>query len=182
MDRKKQKWFAERKHRTICWLSIDGIREAHNRSRCDSFDKIPLDYFIKTWPNQDCQMTLHSSNIDSFVEGVKFLESKGFTIQGAFAQGIEWITEGTLHIFERELVKLVEYYLENPERKVIDLLNVNFAALAAPFKDKDSRTCGAGKELCSYNVDGRRYPCCSLTPVSTGDSSDMYVEKKCRRF
>lgn len=182
MDKEKQKWFAERKHRAICGLSIDGIREAHNRSRFNSFDQIPIDYFVKTWPDQDCRMTLHSSNIDNFAEGVEFLESKGFTIQGAFAQGIEWITEDTLHIFERELTKLVKYYLEHPEKKVIDLLNVNFAALAAPIKDKDSQSCGAGKELCSYNIDGKRYPCHSLTPVSTGDSAEMYTDKTAEDF
>ena len=176
MDENKQKWFASRKHRVICGLSIDGIRTAHNKSRSNSFDLIPIDYFHRIWPQQDCRMTLHTSNIRDFAAGVKFLEEKGFSIQVAFAQGIEWVTPDIINIFKCELHKLVDYYLKNTDKQVIDLLKVNFSALAVPLKDKDQPFCGAGQELCSYNIDGKCYPCHTLTPISVGSNLEMFKD------
>ena len=182
MNQEKQKWFASRKHRVICGLSIDGIREAHNRSRSNSFDLIPIDFFHENWPQQDCRMTIHTSNIKDFSEGVKFLEEKGFTIQVAFAQGFNWVTPEIVKIFKCELHKLVDYYLLNTDKQVLDLLKVNFSVLAVPLKDKNQPFCGAGQELCSYNIDGQYYPCHTLTPISVGKNLDTFANMTVKDF
>ena len=171
-------WLQARKERIVCGLSIDGIREAHNKSRSNSFDMIDLDFFAKTWPTQVCRMTLHSSNIEHFAQGVIFLTEQGFNVAAAFAQGGTcWVCDEVFTIFQNELIKLREYYIQHPEKKLVDMLDVNFGALAVPMRNRDRRWCGAGGTLSSYDLSGRRYPCHTFAPVSIGKRAEEYVEK-----
>lgn len=180
MNEEKQAWFSapERHGRIICGLSIDGVKAAQDRARSRSFDLIPIDFFAKTWPEQSCRITIHSTNIEYLSESVRFLHERGFSIQAAFAQCDEpWVTSDILCIFKRELQKIVEFYLERPDLPLMDMLSVNFSALAAPVINKDQPHCGAGKELASYGIDGSCYPCHTFSSVSIGERARDFIGK-----
>ncbi len=175
LTEERKAWLESRKHRVVCGLSVDGVREAHNKSRSQSFDLIDLDFFARVWPKQACRMTLHSSNIEHFAESVIFLMERGFPVSAAFAQGLDWITDEVLAVFSHELVRLTEYYLQHPEAKLVDLLDVDFRRTAVDLKDRDQHWCGAGSSLSSYDSSGRCFPCHTFASVSAGEDAERYA-------
>lgn len=177
LNEEKKEWFKYHKQNVICGLSIDGVRDAHNCGRSNSFDDIDIDFFVNTWPTQSCRITIHPCNIGHLTNSVIFLEEKGFTISTAFAQGVNWCDDDYISIFQSELEKLLVYYIKNTNKKIIDLLDVDFRLIATPLKDKNKVYCGAGKELFSYGINGKRYPCHLFTPLVIGKAAEEFEEK-----
>lgn len=164
-----QNWLAENKCFIGCGLSLDGTKEMHDINRDNSFDLIDLDFFVKTYPLQPIKMTISKETLPSLFEGVKFCHEKGFLVNCNLAYGIDWSDECNCVVLERELKKLIDYYIENPQIKPCSILDSDIKVAAYDTNTVTTRKwCGAGTHMHTYDVDGEVYPCQFFTPLSAG--------------
>jgi hypothetical protein len=147
-----------RKNKDKIWLglSIDGTKEMHNKNRCNSFDLIDIPFFLENWPEQPVKMTIDSGTLSHFAEGVIFLHKLGFKVAANLAYGIDWSNQTNESILERELYKLVYFYLSNPNIEPIMLLNLPLYNL---LSDNIEKYCGANTEMEAFDINGRKFPC-----------------------
>jgi len=163
-----QEWLKEHTGCFVCGLSIDGTRKMHNINRCNSYDEIDLDFFHEVYPEQDVKMTISKETLPDLAEGVIDLHRHGFLVSCNLAYGIDWSDSENTSVLKRELNKLINYYLENPNVKPCSILDIGLNNVNA-YEDKCIRQCGAGIEMRSYDVNGVKYPCQFFMPLSIGN-------------
>lgn len=163
-----KKWFSDHRDDFILGLSLDGDRESHNMNRSNSFDKIDTSFFLKNWPNQGVKMTLSTYSLSHLAENIKFIYSLGFkSIRGVnLAEGdFEWTNEKYLRMLIPQLSELVEFYLENEEINLDQLFDKQIEQCEAKERQK-KKWCGIGTGCPFFDVDGKRYPCSFITPMT----------------
>ena len=129
-----QDWLKNHK-RFICGLSLDGNKLMQDINRSNSFDQIDIDFFIKQYPQQAIKMTVSQDTLPFLFDGIVYAHSKGFKVNCNLAFGIDWSDKNNVAILERELNKIIEYYLRNPEIEPCSMLNVPIEHLGTQ-KDK----------------------------------------------
>lgn len=164
-----KQWLQERSDIFVCGLSLDGSKRMHDINRSGSFDKIDVDFFAKTWPKQAFKMTVSAETLPYLAEGIIYMHEKGYNFTSNLAFGIDWDSVENVEILERELLKLMDYYLENPTIEPCQFLRVPIHMIASAAPDEPFRQCGAGEEMFSYDVDGVAYPCQFFMPVTLGE-------------
>ncbi|MBF0235601.1 MAG: hypothetical protein HQK65_21575 [Desulfamplus sp.] len=161
-----KKWL-ENQSNFYCGLSFDGTPEMQNINRSNSSTKIDLAFFKRYYPDQEIKMTISKYTLDHIYEGVLYLERLGFNVSCNLAYGIDWSDETYSQILERELMKLIDYYLNNPQITPCRILKSNIDQLVSR-QDKTFPYCGAGTALVAYDIDGKSYPCQLFMPISCG--------------
>lgn len=166
-----------RNHRCfICGLSLDGTREMHNINRSNSYDKIDLDFFKELYPEQDVKMTISKETLPNLAEGVIELHKKGFLVACNLAYQIDWSADENVTLLDRELHKLIDYYLDNPQIKPCSMLEMSFNNIVT-CQDEAIKFCGAGTTMRSYDVDGEFYTCQFFMPLSIGKDKAENAKK-----
>jgi len=162
-----QEWLRDNKDIFTCGLSIDGTREMHNANRSNSYDMIDWPFFAELYPEQEIKMTISEATLPSLYKGVVDLHTKGFRVSCNLAYGIDWSQAKNIEMLDRELKKLVEYYVENPDVEPCSMLNMDISRVG--IRDNETTAyCGAGLHMRTYDVDGQLYPCQYFTPLSVG--------------
>lgn len=164
---KIQDWLRAHQSCVICGLSLDGTREMHNRNRCNSYDDIDLNFFLEMYPDQDVKMTVSKESLSDLAEGVLDLHQKGFLVSCNLAYEIDWSDAENSRILDRELHKLIDFYLSHPEIEPCSMLEMGISNVGLEQADA-FRYCGAGYSMRSYDVDGSVYPCQFFMPLSVG--------------
>lgn len=164
-----QDWLKERPY-FVCGLSFDGNAKMQNANRSNSFDMVDLDFFKTQYPEQQIKMTVSDKSLSDLFEGVKFLHEQGFRITCNLAYGIDWSDELNKSILERELMKLIKYYIEHPEIEPCSLLETDIKQIGYNDKTPNEvrKWCGAGTQMHTYDVYGNKYPCHFFAPLSVG--------------
>ena len=165
-----KEWLKERKDYFICGLSYDGNSKMQDINRCGSSKDIDLDFFKETYPEQGIKMTVSGESLNELADGIIFLHEKGFQIACNLAYDIEWHEAEFKNILQRELLKLIDYYLQNPEITPCSMLGGSISEVAVSQKNKKYvRWCGAGLGARTYYIDGTSYPCQFFMPLSVGE-------------
>ena len=162
-----QEWLKEHACCVVCGLSLDGTREMHNMNRSQSYDRIDLDFFLNQYPQQDVKMTVSNGTLPRLADGVIDLHEKGFLVSCNLAYEIDWSAPENIDVLSRELNKLVEYYLAHPDIEPCSMLGMGISYVD-PTNKLAVRYCGAGKDMKTYDVDGKDYPCQYFMPLSVG--------------
>ncbi len=116
-------------------------------------------------------MTIYGETIPYVADSIIALEEMGifFSANVVFEDiwGDEENKKKLLGIYKEQLLRLVDYYLENPHLEPVKPLLGR--ALSSIGQDKgksndgagrnDARFCGAGHDMVMVDVDGQRYPC-----------------------
>ena len=166
---KVKEWLREHPY-FVCGLSYDGTASMQDMNRTNSSSKIDLDFFREMYPEQEVKMTISRESLPTLSEGVIFLHTKGFNIACNLAYGIDWSDEKNKETLERELMKLIDYYLQNPEIKPCTLLDTPISSISYTHdSNKYVRYCGAGVSTAAYHIDGTEYPCQFFMPLSVGE-------------
>lgn len=171
-----KEWLTENKDRVWCALSLDGNKLMHDINRCDSFDLIDIDFFLKSWPTQDLKMTISQETLPYLSDGIIYLHEKNFCFTANLAYNIDWSNPDNEKIIERELMKLIDYYIANPSVQPCSLFTIPIFKIAIENSTETLRQCGAGLDLISYDVDGKAYPCQFFMPLSAGDKAKTIEE------
>lgn len=154
----------------ICGLSYDGTPEMNDMNRTNSSNLIDLNFFKNQYPNQPIKMTISEKTLSTLAEGVIYLHNRGFSVSCNLAYGLDWSDEINVVNLERELMKLIDYYLKKPDIEPCSLLNMSISNVALmQKKHKFMRYCGAGVSNAAYHIDGTVYPCQFFTPLSVGE-------------
>ena len=162
---KIKEWVFNNQETVKVALSADGTPEMHNVNRSDSYQRIDFDFFAKT--NSVVKMTVSAKTLPKLAEGIVYLHKLGFKVVRAnLAFGIDWSNDDNLSIFAEELRKLTEFYIDNPQIRPSDILDLPIENINPQSRSYASRHCGAGVELVAYEIDGTAYPCHTFAPVS----------------
>lgn len=173
-----KKWFEDNRDAIWVGLSLDGTPEMHNKNRSNSFKEIDLDFFLRCWPAQPVKMTVSKETLPDLAKGVQFLHEKGFMIAGNLAFGLDWKKEDYA-LYHREMIKLADYYLANPEIRHSLFFADNIHTLHTYEKEPDYRWCAAGKSMCCYDMSGVEYACHVFMP-SVQEDTPVTIEKKAK--
>lgn len=161
-------WFRERKDHFVLGLSLDGAKETHDYNRSNSFDKIDIPFFVKTWPNQGPKMTISEKSIESLADNILFLHRQGFKyINGVnLAEGdFDWADERLIQTLANQLSELVDFYSQNTH-VILDQMMGRPIEYCASQQRKPKKVCGVGNNTIFYDVDGKKYPCSYITPMT----------------
>ena len=172
-----KEWLRTHSEIFVCGLSLDGTKRMHDMNRSNSFDKIDVDFFAKTWPNQAMKMTVSAETLPYISEGIIFMHEHGYRFTCNLAYDIDWSNPDNASLLERELMKLVDYYMAHPDVAPCQLLNVPIQMITSADPRQSFRQCGAGEEMFSYDVDGVAYPCQFFMPVTLGEERAKEAKK-----
>lgn len=165
---KIKEWLENNQDTVKVALSADGTPEMHNLNRSNSYDKIDFDFFANT--NSVVKMTVSGETLPHLSEGIIFLHKLGFEVVRAnLAFGIDWSDDNNVFIFASELNKLADFYIDNPQFRPSDILDLPIENINPQSRKYYSRHCGAGVELVAYEIDGTAYPCHTFAPVSVSN-------------
>lgn len=167
LDDSKKDWLVEHRDDFVCGLSYDGNEWMQDVNRCGSSKLIDLEFFNEYYPFQTVKMTVSTETLPKLSDGIIYLEQKGFEVACNLAYGIDWENEENSVYLQRELSKLIDYYLENPNIVPCSLLNKDITGVTLN-KGVKRRFCGAKHNVVAYDVDGREYPCQLFMPLSVG--------------
>ncbi len=174
-----QDWLLENRDIFQIALSLDGTKEMHDLNRSNSYDLIPIHFFANKFQYLSVKATISPKTIYSLADGVINLHNLGFkNISCNLAVGVDWSSEEYTKILNRELYKLIEYYLENPTLKPCNLLEYQIENAVHPNNGKAIKFCGAGTRTKVYDIDGKVYPCQYFLPLTIGDKAKEPINIK----
>lgn len=162
-----KRWFTENKESFWLGLSLDGDRKTHNYNRSNSFDKIDIDFFKRNWQSQTIKMTLSEYSLKHLAHDIKFLHTLGFPISGVNeAEGdFDFDKDEYIKTLSVQLKELSDFYTENDNLELNQMLNKRLSLCEAKNRER-KKWCGIGDGTVFFDVDGKRYPCSFITPMS----------------
>jgi radical SAM protein with 4Fe4S-binding SPASM domain len=165
LDDDKKQWLAAHKDRIHLIMSVDGKDDVQECNRgCHSSD-LPIEFVLKTMPKRFLSMTASRQSLPRFADDLIYFYEQGYRVEGKPAQGIDW-QEGDGKIYEVQLARIANYYLEHPEVTPTFLFkDASFIQLlGSEPNEKYAKMCDAGVTFVAYDVDGKRYPCHHFIP------------------
>ncbi|SHO47769.1 radical SAM protein [Anaerocolumna xylanovorans] len=171
-----KQWLYDRKENINCGISLDGTKSMHDYNRCNSFDDIDLEFFAQTWKNQKAKMTVSQKSLNNLSDGVIFLHTSGFRVACNLAFGIDWSDSSLVEVLKRELLILVNYYLENPDVEPCGMLSLPINLINDVDKSTVKKWCGVGTRIHTYDIDGKCYPCQFFLPLAVGEEKARDAE------
>ena len=108
-------------------------------------------------------MTVSPVSLPLLADGIICLHRKGFRISANLALGIDW-DMGLVDEFGRQLDRLADFYLENPEYGPATILDMKLHGVL----DEESvpkKSCGTHDCMITFDTDGEAYPCHAFTPL-----------------
>lgn len=189
-----QEWFRENAHRFNLGLSLDGNKMMHDLNRSNSYDKIDFDFFLKTYPHQPVKMTISPITLPSLFDGIQDIYNKGFDVSANLAYGMYWDSQSLKKAYQKELSRLVDWYICHPQKKVVNLLSDRGLkyigkCISDHKKQKHRKWCGTGENMKCYSVEGYASPCQFFNPSSNSyysrellsslDFSKVIIDEEC---
>lgn len=173
-----KKWLEKHSKVFNLGLSLDGTKEMHDINRNNSFDKIDLQFFKRLWPEQPVKMTISPLTIDKTAEGIIFLINQGFHVSANLAYGCEWDKEELKKKYAKELIKLADFFISNPDICLPKrLFNKNLELIGKYVinnrQQRHVKWCGTGEFMVCYSPEGNKYPCQMFMPSSGNGNQEI---------
>lgn len=167
-----QKWIRYNRNRICICMSVDGDSEMQLRNRGVKEDKLPLEFIKEMFPAQPFKMTISNSTLKDYAYGFLCLIKRGFKVDARLASEEEW-SSNAYQVYRKELTKIANFYLKNPEFEPCQLFLKVFPAI----DEKVDRYCGAGTHMIAYDYDGKKYPCHMFTRIVQGEYSIEFFKE-----
>ncbi len=164
-------WLREHKTSINLGASYDGTVKMQSTNRGTDKYKLDLEFFRELWPHQSLHMTISKETLPTLAEGVLDMQEKGYKVDAALAQDVDWTIEDA-QTYREQLCILKDAYLKNTALTPFNRLTgfVDVYDLLADEKVQ-VKWCGAGKYMATYDIDGQKYGCHMFTPVVCGDKA-----------
>lgn len=163
-------WLKNNKNIIDVGLSLDGTPAMHNDNRSNSFDKIDIDFFVENFGYHPVKMTISPNTLRNMSEGVIYLHELGFKVNCNLAFGVDWSNPDYKGILSEELMKLIDYYMNNSDIQPCSMLNAEIKHLGYENDDEFSiKWCGTSTNMHTYDVNGDKYHCQYFLPNSIGE-------------
>jgi radical SAM protein with 4Fe4S-binding SPASM domain len=110
-------------------------------------------------------MTASRQSLPRFADELIRFHEQGYQVIAKPAQGEDW-QEGDGKLYEAQLARVADYYLEHPEVTPTYLFReMSFLRLLTDEpREKYAKMCAAAVKIVAYDVDGRLYPCHPFLP------------------
>lgn len=171
-----REWFTTHRDLFSVGLSFDGLAGVNEINRTT----LPIDvrYFIETWPDRRVAVVLFRDSIQHLSENVRHMNNERIPFTVVFGDGFEW-TEKDVQIYEDEMGKLINDYLDLPEEAVQSgLFSLNLLNYYPPNKLYEIPFCGAVDNIVNYDYNGEPYICHIFAPATLGqEKADLAREK-----
>ena len=169
-------WLREHKNTINLGASYDGNTQMQSTNRGTDKHNIDLAFFKELWPHQSSSMTISKETLPTLAEGVLDMQKKGYELDAALAQGVDWTIDDAL-IYREQLLILKDAYLKNPVLTPFNRLTRFVAVTDASDREKiQEKFCGTGKQMATYDVDGKKYGCHMFTPLVCGKDKSFLVD------
>jgi len=175
VDDTNKKWLQAHRGLFHVILSYDGDFKMQRRNRHTEQNQIDVQFFIDTWPDYSCHMTISKETLATLAHGVLELQRAGGTLDAAVAQGVDWTAEDA-NTYKEQLAILTDAYLQDETLKPINLLSTGLFGIAVDQQNQ-RKYCGTGTSMKTYDVDGRAYPCHMFSPIVCGTEKALEIEK-----
>lgn len=171
LDDKRKEWFKEHSTSISLGASYDGTGNMQSKNRGTDKYRIDLDFFHETWPFESFQMTISKDTLPNLAEGVLFVQRKGYELNAALAQGIEWTIEDA-KLYREQLSILKDTYLKDLSLTPLNRLT-RFVDVFddPPSEKKQIHGCGSGHNMVTYDINGKIYGCHMFSTVVLGDNA-----------
>lgn len=171
-NEERKKWFEAHRHTVVVGISYDGTPEMQNTNRKTDEYSVDKEWFHRTWPFQSFHMTISKETLPHLAEGILEIQRKGYSLEAALAQGVEW-DEHDAALFEEQLRILGEAYLNETELQPTSLLTAHqYIKTTSEMRLlPQTRWCGSGGAMITYDVDGKTYGCHMFSRVVLGDKA-----------
>jgi sulfatase maturation enzyme AslB (radical SAM superfamily) len=179
LDLEMKEWFAAHKNCFVLGLSLDGQKDTHDYNRSNSFDRIDIDFFRRHYPEQGIKMTLSEYSLSHLAENIKYCHSLGFPEIGGvnLAEGdFNWDSDEFIDVIITQLSDLVEFYVENDSLKLNQMFDKKLSMCDVKNSNVD-KWCGIGTSTVFFDIDGRKYPCPFVTPMTFNKSALASIMK-----
>lgn len=163
-----QSWLVRNLDIVKIGLSLDGDRITHNFCRDNSFDDIDLDFYRNHYAKQGVKMTVSPNTLPHLYDSVVFCHDIGLYSDCSLATGVDWSDAENVDILERELDRLIEFYMSHLDLKACSMLGRSVMSISNRGAERVTH-CGAGQSTCAYDVNGVRYPCQYFMPLAIGE-------------
>ena len=159
-------------------VSIDGIKEIHNRNRCNSYDKVKenveklinrhLGYLV------EARMTILPEDVNELLNSIKSIVDMGIVnIAPVPVTDVFWSAEQLMNLYKNLNIVwdwLFDIYNDNENKKNITIKFIEDYienVLMIPLNDYQTKVCSAGTfTSCSIGVNGDILPCHQRHAVS----------------
>lgn len=165
LDEKKREWFKKHKEDFVLVMSVDGDSAMQMKNRGCSLEKLPIEFAHELWPDQPFKMTISSNTLPYLADAVITFCKKGYLIESRLAQGEIW-KKGDEAIYKKELIKIAEFYLQNPQYTPSSLFTRYYGDVL--YDKAPMKFCGTGTNMVAYDIEGKKYPCHMFSPIVLG--------------
>ena len=164
-------WLRKHKDTINLGASYDGNSKMQFINRGTEKYNIDLAFFKELWPHQPLHMTISKETLPTLAKGVLDIQNKGYKVEAALAEGVDWMTEDAL-MYREQLCILKDAYLKNTALTPLNRLSRFVSVSNLPVAEKvQRRWCGTGKYMATYDIDGKKYGCHMFTPLVCGDKA-----------
>ena len=111
-------------------------------------------------------MTISPQSLYDLSDNIIYIHEMGFRLAGTnIAEGINWSNNEYCKILQKELEKLVKYYIDHPHIEVAPVLDLPIEKCEYEKLYTRNKDC-AGKTIIAFDCDGKEYPCNYFTPMT----------------
>ena len=169
-------WLREHKNNINLGASYDGTIKMQSTNRGTDKYNLDLAFFRELWSYQPLHMTISKETLPNLAEGVLDIQAKGYKVDAALAEGINWTVEDAV-LYREQLCILKDTYLRNTELTPFNRLTryVNVFDLPATEKIQE-KWCGTGKGMVTYDIDGKKYGCHMFAPIVLGKDKALLAD------
>lgn len=177
LTEERKAWFREHKDSIILGGSYDGTSQMQILNRGESSERADLEFLHSCWPYQPFRMTISKESLPDLATGILDMQRKGYHLEAALAQGIEWTTEDAI-LYMEQLRLLKNAYLKDSSLRPINIMTKPLAFIGeTPTELTQTKFCGTGTNMVTYDVDGEPYGCHMFTPVVLGKEHALQLNK-----
>ena len=171
-----QKWLSLHPDKITVKLSLDGDKTSSDINRPDSFDRIDIPFFLRTWPNLRVNMTITPETVPYLYENIRFLHSVGIKkIISHFSLMTNWESCHLEKELYKQLLLITEFYLDNPEIEPWFFFSYDISRTLS--KERCFSPCALG-ETKAYDFQTRTfYPCHMCFPSLGGEQISKELGK-----
>lgn len=167
LNEEMKSWFVQHKISVILGASYDGNERVQSANRGSKANQIDIDFFAGTWPEQGFKMTISKESLPYLYESYVEIANKNYFVNASLAQGVAWTKEDA-RIYREQLAALRGFYLSHPNIEPCNLLSRSLAGIEYGVAEQ-TKYCGSGDGMITYDVDGTAYGCHMFTPVVLND-------------
>jgi sulfatase maturation enzyme AslB (radical SAM superfamily) len=171
LNEEMKQWLAANRQHVILGLSMDGTKDAQDRNRSSSYDKViqHIDFIRENWPTQRVKMTISPYTIDQTYAGIMNIHSFGLSVEPDVVFEDIWGDEESekraVRSWAEQLDRLVDYYFEHPDLYRPKLVTRELYRLFQGSGNPKRTFCGAGRYTNTYSADGTKFPCFRFASV-----------------